>query len=172
MRVGIVKSAEKVAGADKLLKVMVDIGDEVRQVLAGIAQYYTPEELVGRKVVVVVNLAPRKMRGLESNGMIVAASVGPEGKPVLAHVHRRCASRREAEVGQASGLSGVPRAYAKSTGQARGLSYQGENGNHRLTRASGSLAVRRGPRGDARTRARGGRSKRCSQSAAAPARIV
>jgi methionyl-tRNA synthetase len=84
MRVGIVKSAEKVEGADKLLKVMVDIGDEVRQVLAGIAQYYTPEEIVGRKVVVVANLAPRKMRGLESNGMIVAASVGPEGRPVLA----------------------------------------------------------------------------------------
>jgi methionyl-tRNA synthetase len=84
MRVGIVKSAEKVAGADRLLKVMVDIGDEVRQVLAGIAQYYVPEDLVGRKVVVVVNLAPRKMRGLESNGMIVAASVGPEGRPVLA----------------------------------------------------------------------------------------
>jgi methionyl-tRNA synthetase len=84
MRVGIVKSAEKIAGADKLLKVMVDIGDEVRQVLAGIAQYYVPEDLVGRKVVVVVNLAPRKMRGQESNGMIVAASVGPEGRPVLA----------------------------------------------------------------------------------------
>jgi methionyl-tRNA synthetase len=84
MRVGIVKSAEKVQGADKLLKVLVDIGDEVRQVLAGIAQYYTAEEIVGRKVVVVANLAPRKMRGLESNGMIVAASVGPEGKPVLA----------------------------------------------------------------------------------------
>jgi methionyl-tRNA synthetase len=84
MRVGIVKSAEKVAGADRLLKVMVDIGDEVRQVLAGIAQYYVPEDLVGRKVVVVANLAPRKMRGQESNGMIVAASVGPEGRPVLA----------------------------------------------------------------------------------------
>jgi methionyl-tRNA synthetase len=83
LRVGIVKSAEKVAGADKLLKVMVDIGDEVRQVLAGIAQYYVPEDLVGRKVVVVANLAPRKMRGQESNGMIVAASVGPEGRPVL-----------------------------------------------------------------------------------------
>ena len=83
MRVGIVKSAEKVQGADKLLKVMVDIGDEVRQVLAGIAQYYMPEELVGRKVVVVANLAPRKMRGHESNGMIVAASVGSEGRPVL-----------------------------------------------------------------------------------------
>jgi methionyl-tRNA synthetase len=84
MRVGVVKSAEKVQGADKLLKVLVDIGDEVRQVLAGIAQYYAPEDLAGRKVVVVVNLAPRKMRGLESNGMIIAASVGPEGRPVLA----------------------------------------------------------------------------------------
>ncbi len=83
MRVGIVKSAEKVAGADKLLKVLVDIGEEVRQVVAGIAEAYKPEELVGRKVVIVANLAPRKLRGVESNGMIVAASVGPEGKPVL-----------------------------------------------------------------------------------------
>ncbi len=84
MRVGEVKSAERVAGADKLLKLMVDIGDEVRQIVAGIAEVYKPEELVGRKVVVVVNLQPRKLRGVESNGMIVAASVPPEGKPVLA----------------------------------------------------------------------------------------
>ncbi len=84
MRVGVVKSAEKVAGADKLLKVMVDVGEEVRQIVAGIATVYTPEELVGRKVVIVANLAPRKLRGVESNGMILAASVGPEGKPVLA----------------------------------------------------------------------------------------
>ncbi|HSY59785.1 MAG TPA: methionine--tRNA ligase [Terriglobales bacterium] len=83
LRVGIVKSAEKVQGADKLLKVMVDIGDEVRQVLAGIALAYAPEDLVGRKVVVVANLAPRKMRGQESNGMLLAASDGPDGKPVL-----------------------------------------------------------------------------------------
>ena len=83
LRVGIVKSAEKVAGADKLLKVMVDIGEEVRQIVAGIATAYTPEELVGRKLVIVANLAPRKLRGVESNGMIVAASVGPEGRPVL-----------------------------------------------------------------------------------------
>jgi methionyl-tRNA synthetase len=83
LRVGLVKSAEKVAGADKLLKVMVDIGDEVRQVLAGIAPSYAPEELVGRKVVVVTNLAPRKMRGVESNGMLLAASAGPDGKAVL-----------------------------------------------------------------------------------------
>ena len=83
LRVGVVKSAEKVAGADKLLKVLVDIGDEVRQVLAGIATSYAPEELVGRKVVVVTNLAPRKMRGVESNGMLLAASAGADGKAVL-----------------------------------------------------------------------------------------
>ncbi|HEV2489071.1 MAG TPA: methionine--tRNA ligase [Candidatus Acidoferrales bacterium] len=83
MRAGVVKSAERVAGADKLLKLLVDIGEEVRQVVAGIAVAYTPESLIGKKVVVVANLAPRKLRGVESNGMIVAASVGPEGKPVL-----------------------------------------------------------------------------------------
>jgi methionyl-tRNA synthetase len=83
LRVGVVKSADRIQGADKLLKLMVDIGDEVRQVLAGIALGYTPEELVGRKVVIVTNLAPRKMRGLESNGMLLAASAGTDGKPVL-----------------------------------------------------------------------------------------
>ncbi|MGH9738571.1 MAG: methionine--tRNA ligase [Candidatus Acidiferrales bacterium] len=83
LRVGVVKSAERIPKADKLLKVMVDIGDEVRQVLAGIALAYAPEELVGRKVVVVTNLAPRKMRGLESNGMLLAASAGADGNPVL-----------------------------------------------------------------------------------------
>jgi methionyl-tRNA synthetase len=83
MRVGLVKSAERVAGADKLLKVMVDIGDEVRQIVAGIATAYEADKLVGRKVVVVVNLAPRKLRGVESNGMIVAATA-PDGQPVLA----------------------------------------------------------------------------------------
>jgi methionyl-tRNA synthetase len=83
LRVGQVKVAEKVKGADKLLRLEVDLGTEVRQVVAGIAEAYAPEALVGRKVVIVVNLAPRKLRGLESNGMIVAAS--PEGgKPILA----------------------------------------------------------------------------------------
>ena len=84
MRVGQIKTAERIVGADKLLKLTVDIGTEVRQICAGIAQFYEPESLVGRKVVVVVNLAPRKLRGVESNGMIVAATVGPEGRPVLA----------------------------------------------------------------------------------------
>jgi len=87
MRVGQVKTAERIVGADKLLKLTVDIGTEVRQICAGIAQFYEPESLIGRKVVVVVNLAPRKLRGVESNGMIVAASVGPDGRPVLAGFH-------------------------------------------------------------------------------------
>jgi methionyl-tRNA synthetase len=84
MRVGQIKTAERIVGADKLLKLTVDIGTEIRQICAGIAQFYEPETLIGRKVAVVVNLAPRKLRGVESNGMIVAASVGPEGRPVLA----------------------------------------------------------------------------------------
>jgi methionyl-tRNA synthetase len=83
LRVGQVKAAEKVKGADKLLRLEVDLGTEVRQVVAGIAESYAPDLLIGRKVVIVANLAPRKLRGLESNGMIVAAS--PEGgKAVLA----------------------------------------------------------------------------------------
>ena len=87
MRVGQVKTAERIVGADKLLKLTVDIGSEIRQICAGIAQFYEPESLVGRKVVVVTNLAPRKLRGVESNGMIVAASVGRDGRPVLAGFH-------------------------------------------------------------------------------------
>ena len=83
LRVGQVKVAEKVKGADKLLRLEVDLGSEVRQVVAGIAESYAPETLIGRKVVIVANLAPRKLRGLESNGMIVAAS--PDGgKAILA----------------------------------------------------------------------------------------
>jgi len=61
----------------------VDIGSEIRQVVAGIAEYYEPEKLIGMKVVVVTNLQPRKLRGVESNGMIVAASIGESGRPVL-----------------------------------------------------------------------------------------
>jgi methionyl-tRNA synthetase len=82
LRVGLVKVAERVPKSDKLLRLEVDIGTEVRQVLAGIAEAYAPETLVGRKVVIVANLAPRKLRGYESNGMIVAASL-EGGRPVL-----------------------------------------------------------------------------------------
>jgi methionyl-tRNA synthetase len=83
LRVGQVQVAERVKGADRLLRLEVNIGNEVRQIVAGIAEAYEPEKLIGRKVVIVANLQPRKLRGLESNGMIVAASMG-EGKPVLA----------------------------------------------------------------------------------------
>jgi len=76
MRVGTVTACEKVANADKLLRVEVDMGKEKRQVVAGIASRYAPEQLVGKRVVVVVNLAPRKMRGVESQGMILAGDDG------------------------------------------------------------------------------------------------
>ena len=85
LRSATVLEAERIPKADKLLRLVVDLGEEQpRQILAGIAQYYSPEDMVGRKIVVVANLAPRKMRGLESNGMLLAASVGDEGRPVLA----------------------------------------------------------------------------------------
>lgn len=74
LRVAEVKQAEKVEGADKLLKLQVEIAGVPRQIVAGIAQHYKPEELVGRKVVVVANLKPAKIRGVESNGMLLAAS--------------------------------------------------------------------------------------------------
>ena len=84
LRVGQVKTAEKVKGADKLLKLEVDIGSEIRTIVAGIAEKYSPEKIIGMKVVIVANLQPRKLRGIESNGMIVAASIGDKGQPVLA----------------------------------------------------------------------------------------
>jgi methionyl-tRNA synthetase len=84
LRAGQVKSAERVKGADKLLHLKVDIGErEPRTIVAGIALAYKPEDLVGRKVVIVANLQPRKLRGLTSQGMIVAASL-EGGQPVLA----------------------------------------------------------------------------------------
>ena len=84
LRVGLVLSAEPVKGADKLLHLKVDLGEaQPRTIVAGIAEAYTPEQLLNRKVVIVSNLQPRKLRGLTSNGMIVAASV-EGGKPVLA----------------------------------------------------------------------------------------
>jgi methionyl-tRNA synthetase len=83
LRVAQVLVAERVPKADKLLRLEVDLGYEKRQILAGIAQFYEPEKLIGRKIVIVANLAPRKMRGLESNGMLLAASL-PDGAPVLA----------------------------------------------------------------------------------------
>lgn len=73
LKVGTIVSAEKVEKADKLLKLQVDLGFETRTIVSGIALHFKPEEIVGRQVTVVVNLAPRKMRGIESNGMILMA---------------------------------------------------------------------------------------------------
>jgi methionyl-tRNA synthetase len=85
LRVGEIKVAERVPKADKLLRFEVDLGEpQPRQILAGLAEYYEPEKLIGRKVVVVANLKPRKMRGLESQGMICAASLTEEDTPALA----------------------------------------------------------------------------------------
>jgi methionyl-tRNA synthetase len=83
LRVAQILVAERVPKADKLLRLEVNLGTEKRQILAGIAEYYEPEKLIGRKIVIVSNLAPRKMRGLESNGMLLAASL-EGGAPVLA----------------------------------------------------------------------------------------
>jgi len=83
MRVGMVKSAEKVKKTDKLLHLVIDIGEaEPRSIVAGVAKAYEPEALVGRKVAIVANLKPRKMRGIESQGMIIAAS-GDDHHPYL-----------------------------------------------------------------------------------------
>jgi methionyl-tRNA synthetase len=84
MRVGQVLSAEAVKGSDKLLHMQVDIGEPVpRSIVAGIAEAYRPEQMLGRKVIIVANLQPRKLRGIPSDGMIVAASL-EGGQPVLA----------------------------------------------------------------------------------------
>lgn len=72
LRVGVIKSAERIEGT-KLLKLQIDLGIETRQIISGIAEFYTPEELVGKKVIVIVNLKPRKIRGFDSQGMILAA---------------------------------------------------------------------------------------------------
>ncbi|HEX3877460.1 MAG TPA: methionine--tRNA ligase [Bryobacteraceae bacterium] len=87
LRVGLVKSAERVKGSDKLMHMKVDIGEpQPRTIVAGIAEAYAPEQLLNRKVVIVANLQPRKLKGIESNGMIVAASL-EGGKPVLVGFH-------------------------------------------------------------------------------------
>ena len=90
LRVGLVKSAEPVKGADKLLHLKVDIGEagSRARIVAGIAKAYKPEQLIGRKVVIVANLEPRKLRGIESQGMIVAASLEGERRCSRASTRR------------------------------------------------------------------------------------
>lgn len=82
LRVAKILEAVKVEGADKLFKLKVTLGLEERQLVAGIAQYYTPEELVGKQIIVVTNLQPAVIRGVESQGMLLAAT--SQGKVILA----------------------------------------------------------------------------------------
>ena len=91
LRIGEVIQCEKVEGADKLLKSQIKIGDEVRQIVSGIAKHYSPEEMIGKKVIVVTNLKPVKLRGVLSEGMILAAS-DQEGNLVLASTDQDIAS--------------------------------------------------------------------------------
>ncbi len=83
IRVGEVISAERIPGSKKLIKLKVNLGDEERQLVAGLAEYYQPDELIGKQIVVLTNLQPRKFMGVESQGMLLAAVVGEEGRPVL-----------------------------------------------------------------------------------------
>jgi methionyl-tRNA synthetase len=81
LKIATIKSAEPHPNADKLMVLQIDLGNEQRQILAGIRNHYTPEELIGRQIVVVTNLEPAKLRGLESQGMLLAAS--DEGRIVI-----------------------------------------------------------------------------------------
>ena len=104
LRVAQILVAERIPKADKLLRLEVDLGYEKRQILAGIAQYYEPEKLIGRKIVIVANLAPRKMRGLESNGMLLAASLARR-RPRPRRIPRRSsAAARGSEIALESAL--------------------------------------------------------------------
>lgn len=84
LKIGRVVSAERVEGSEKLLRLSVSLGDDTRQILSGIARAYSPEDLVGKEIVVVANLAPRIIMGMESNGMVLAA-IDDGGMPVVIH---------------------------------------------------------------------------------------
>ena len=83
LRVGKIVEVAEHPNADKLLVLQVDLGTEKRQLLAGIKKYYSPEALLGQNIIVVANLAPRKMRGMESQGMLIAASTDDEKSDVV-----------------------------------------------------------------------------------------
>jgi len=87
LRVGEIKAAERVPETDKLLRLTVDLGTETRQIVAGMAEFYDPVHLIGKQVPVLANLEPRKFRGIESHGMILAVDV--EGQPVLLHPDKK-----------------------------------------------------------------------------------
>jgi len=86
LRIGKIENAERVEGSKKLIKLEVDVGDETRQLVAGIAEEYNPESLIGKLVPILANLKPVKLMGVESQGMILAVDVN--GKPILLHPDR------------------------------------------------------------------------------------
>ncbi len=92
LRIGTVTEAQAHPAADKLIVMQVDLGTEKRQLVAGLRGYYEPEALVGKQIVVVANLAPRKMRGLESQGMLLAASTADESQVILLTTEREIAA--------------------------------------------------------------------------------
>ncbi len=81
IRIGKIMHAERILDSDKLLRLEIDLGNEKRQIVAGIAAFYEPEKLIGREVPILVNLEPRMLRGVESQGMLLAADAN--GEPVL-----------------------------------------------------------------------------------------
>lgn len=90
IKIGTIRSAEKIEGSSKLLKLDVDLGHEKRQILAGIGEKYKPEDLKGKQIPILANLDPRMMMGLESQGMILAADIN--GDPVLLHPDKKVAN--------------------------------------------------------------------------------
>jgi tRNA-binding protein len=88
LRIGLVKRAEKVPGSKKLVRLIVDLGTEERQIIAGLAEFYRPEDLINKYVVVVANLKPKRIMGLESHGMILAAGCDKEDKPIILTVEK------------------------------------------------------------------------------------
>ncbi len=83
IRIGTITSAEKVEGTDKLLKLEVDLGDKPRQLVAGVADFYEVDEIIGKQVPVLTNLEPKTLRGVKSQGMILATD--NKGQPVMLH---------------------------------------------------------------------------------------
>jgi len=87
IRIGTILEAERVEGTDKLLKLTVDLGEEKRTLVVGIAKDYTPEEIIGKQIPILTNLEPKKLRNIESQGMILAVDI--EGKATLIHPDKK-----------------------------------------------------------------------------------
>ena len=88
LRVAQIKEVEEIEGAARLYKLKIDLGTEERQLVAGIKAHYTPEELVGKKIIVIANLEPAKLRGVESQGMLLAASTEDKEQVVVLTVDK------------------------------------------------------------------------------------